>query len=258
MESLLKKDDNLEVVESNMFGTIIKTDLDIGEEIVEETFEPFFISVPVQVTRHVFTINLFLLVFLGILGIIPYYVLQIYGNFIINITLLCCSITSLLIFYFIMMFFHRIEWFLLFSILLHFSTVMISVMLKSMVIYQGCSILFLQHISILIYSLFDNKKAPKFWRVVLIMMFSGIFGWLVSFYGFYKEQNWISAAILFLFCVLSVPFYSAYEVKNIKGRYSLSEKDLVKATIEYFTDFPGMLILILRKQNESTQVGQIP
>jgi hypothetical protein len=232
LEELGKKDDDLKVLEQGTTSAVVSTSLDIGDDLTEEEHKNPYLSVPVQIVRHVFTIICFINLIFSMFGMVPYYIMTL-GPPTIPITLLTCSGLTSAVFFTLMYAYTSVPWFIMFQISFFMVICSVSALINSVALFQAYAILFVETVYALLFSLTDNKHVQP-WRSTLVMMISGLFVWLCGLYAF--RQNWIMAALLFLLCVIFFPVYSGFIIDVIEGRYSLSHADLEAAIVDFYTE----------------------
>lgn len=236
-EELVKKDEDFRILDENT----VFTRLDIGEPIEASPLEPLTLvppSIPSRIARHIFIISSSLAFFYSIFGLVPFYLLQSKLPFYL-ILLLCITFFCLNIALGILCFLYRSDpqksfplsliWACLgFCLICSFS-----VLLNTLAPFEGCVILFIEYTIALLYCLaVDKEEGPNPYWVAALMLLCGSFVWILGIY----MQDWISWALLGILCLVVAPLYTAYEVREM-NRYSLLEKDLLRAPIEFFTDW---------------------
>ena len=99
---------------------------------------------------------------------------------------------------------------------------------------QGCIIMFIQTLAVLVYCLYP-KKSLNIWHSLLIMISSGFIIWFIGFIAFIEQQAWIASGLLLLFCVFGFSAYTTFEIRNSVKKYHLKELSLI--IVGFFTDF---------------------
>lgn len=239
LDDLVKKDEDLRVVQSGYFGSIIETHLDIGYDLEEEEpEEPLQISIPVRIVRHVLVINISIAFLYSVFGLVPYSLLE-RAPRAVPWALFGVSLASTLVCGFLMHRHrkHRVAAISLYVmwILITFVTVSsFAAALQNLAPFQGCTIFFIQCIVALLYCLYAGKDNVNPWWAAGLMLFAGLCVWAIGLYCFLNEQDWLTSGILFFVCVLFLPLYTSYEIHLIMKRYNLEE--LLLANIEFITD----------------------
>ncbi len=246
LDELVKKDEDLRVVESGIFGSIIETHLDVGYDLEQEEVpmeEPIQLSIPVRIVRHVLVINIAIAFLYTVFGLVPYSLLE-KAPRVVPWTLFGASLASCLVCGFFM---HRYRKHPVAGISLYVMWILITFVvvssfaaaLKSMAPFQGCTIFFMQCIVALLYCLYAGKDNVNPWWAAGLMLFAGLCVWAVGLYCFLHEQDWVTSGFLFVVCVLGLPLYTSYEIHLIMQRYNLEE--LLLANIEFITDCVALL-----------------
>ena len=237
LTGLQKKDTDLQVLENTPDNLIVLTSLNIGEEIVEE-LPPIFppISVPIEIVRQLFVSHALITFLIPILGIVPFYLL-IMSPFIVSTTLIFSSGGFLVLLYIVMYLLRESTWglptYLIWMFNNYIVLVALSGIISSFAPFQGCSILFIESISIILLGFLFKKEIDPLWAI-LIMMIAGLIIWGVGLYAFIKEQDWISSMILFLVCIMGYPIASGYMIYKINnGKFH--GKETMRLLISFWT-----------------------
>lgn len=244
LSSLGKKDSDLKVVSSGPLGVVVETELDVGFALAEDDddedfFEPIHLSVPARIVRHVLTINMGISFFFVVFGLVPFAVLT---NPIAAITL-TASAGALVVGWGIGMHMLRahetfaMPAFVMWILVVFVFVFSLAALLQSMAPFQACVIVFIQSCAALQYCLYVNREIDH-WTCAGIMMVVGLLVWILGLVAFIEEQDWITSAILFLLCCIFHPVYSAWRVRE--RNYNLEDKELVRASIEYFTGWTAV------------------
>jgi hypothetical protein len=221
-ESLLglqKKDDNLQIIEQSDSGFVVMTSLvDPVEPIPPDPpMESVPPSVNIQIARHYFAAHAFILFFIPLFGIVPFYLL-VELPFIVSTTLTCCSFVFGIIIRAVI--YHIYDsWALMPTFLLmvfnnFIFIVSLSAFASSFAPLQGCTILFVECVAVILMGFLFKKKIDPIWSA-LVMMLSGLIVWSVGLYAFIREQDWISSGLLFITCVVTWPLFSGWKIYQI-------------------------------------------
>jgi hypothetical protein len=227
LDSLSKQDDDLVILENREDSITVMTRLPIGDPI-EEVVDPIVPtpSVNIQITRHFFAAQALILFFIPLFGIVPFYLL-IELPIIVSYTLCGASLLVAAILH-AALWWWTPEWALFPTyLLLIFNNFIVIVTLAAtgatFAPFQGCAILFIECITVIIMCLCSNKKIDTIW-CTLAMITTGLSVWSIGLYAFIKEHDWISAGMLFFFCVLFYPLLSGYKIYRINhNAYHIKE-----------------------------------
>jgi hypothetical protein len=244
INNLTKKDEDLEVISDDGYGSmVVNTSLNIGEEFIENNEEneeeQTYKSVNIQIIHYLLNFIIAVTLLFGILGLFPYFILTKYGSPLISGTLLCISfITYISINVLCYVFQKNTE--LLYSL---FSVLLICLFTMSCTIaayfetfapFQGCIIIFIQLLSLSVYSLYERKNLNPWWSLS-IMLFSGFIIWIFIFFAFIEQRQWISSGLLLLFNVFGFSGYTVFEITVCTKKYHL--KELTRVIVGFFTNF---------------------
>jgi len=242
-DEIRKKDEDAKIISSSMIhGTLIRTTANIGSEVEEEeeTQRDMFHTVPIniRIVRHVFVVNATIVFFFIMFGIVPHHLLYDTSLTIKSIILGCSSGLGFVAFAVMYAFREEPHVALIFCsvwiVNAYIITICLGVMMHTLIFFQACLIMFIQQLSILSYSLYSKKKilpTPS----VLIMLSSGMLVWGWNIYAFLKEQDWISAVVLFFVVVIGHSLYCSCEI-YLTNQHRLTNNELIKAIIYYYTD----------------------
>lgn len=242
LDDIKKKDDDMEIVNSNMFGVTIKTTLPIGDPIIEQKQEeepqrPY--SVPTLVIRYLFIGNSIIWFALAIFGIVPAQLLIRFAYPFVSLILFICALVFSVIFLVALFFVreHAILVYVFFGVwlfsvyVLNFS---VAAYFQTIGPFQGCLMLFLSSVSILVYCLYVKKRPNGIWAG-FIMSFVSIVIWSVGLVAFIREQDWIMSGVLFFICVIFFPVYSGIFIHYAFKRFHV--KDFDRLLVCFYTDF---------------------
>ena len=238
VEELLKKDDdatNIEIDGSSItYDTIV--DIDPDEEQLAPKLEPMM-DIFVRITRVIFLSHATLATLITFVAFLPDEFLATHETQSISVFILIHVLVICLALYIAMIVMREHKYALNMFYAWGFSVYFVSVSLASVlhdisplqfsfcVALQGCSILAYTYVS-------PRHVDP--WKSFYIMLIVGVFGWMTGLYVFIKEQDWITAGVLFALIVGSAA-YSAIEIHYVT-RYNVGEKELTKAIIQFHSD----------------------
>lgn len=243
LDRIQKKDDDAEILESTSTNIVVKTTLDIGTKVFEEEEEEeeemiLNHSVPVQVVRYLFMIQASIWFCLGVFGIVPAQLLKPVPD--VSLALFICAIVTAFILLVTLYFVKKYKDLVLTALILFYLCIYTilftsSAFFENIAPFQACTILFLQCISILVYSLYVTKKMNVWWTG-LIMVLCGSIIWTIGLVAFIAKQDWIMSVILFFVCVLGFPSYCGWFIGTInKNRFHVEE--LEQVIVGFLTDF---------------------
>lgn len=252
---LKKKDDNAELLNQDYLGNmIVCTELEhVGTEIKDEEEEEEErerpMSVALQVIRYLFMVVGAIFFTFGIFGIIPFFFIR---SRLVSGTLTICAGVMALILSLLMYIFKKetqIAVSLLAVYLLCVFTFIFSVgaLFRTIIPLQGCMILFLQCLSVLVYCLY-SVKTMNMWSTAIIMGVTGFLVWAIGFVTFIEQQAWIGSGVLFFFCVIGFTAYSVYYIKQAETRFHL--KELTRVIVGFFIE-PYEWIFVRRATNNN-------
>jgi hypothetical protein len=238
----MKKDDDLEILNIGLTGITVKTNLPIGTPIEEEEEEeerPIIYSVPTQIVRYLFIINSIIWFSLAIFGIVPAQILLRFSYPFVSLILFICSLVFSVIFLGALFFVkqHTALVYVFFGVWLFSVYVLIfsvAAYFQTIGPFQGCLMLFLSSISILVYCLYVKKRPNGVWAG-FIMFFVSIIIWSVGLVAFIQEQDWIMSGVLFFICVIFFPVYSGIFIHYSYKRFNIGEFD--RLLVCFYTDF---------------------
>lgn len=248
LQSLAKKDDDLEIVQQTFFTTTLKTTVpslatqgaggEGGEE--EDDFPPQQQSVPVRVIRYLFIMLALMWFGVGIFGIVPAQILLKYAPYpTISLTLFVASSavgTCLLGGLFITRKSTEMVYtcFVVMVCCLFTALFSAAAFFHTLGPFQGSTILFLECVTVLVYCLYTKKELDG-WFVAVCMSCVGVCVWLCGLVAFVREQDWITSGVLFVGCVVVFPIYSALFIHHSAKRFHLG--DFSEVIVGFFTDF---------------------
>ena len=217
---LTKKDDDFEIVSSGPDGIIVRTNLDIGTEIKEEApdaegVQPRHYPVTIRNVRFICLTIICICFFFMFYSFVPFRLL-ISANRAAPAILLGCGWGLALISFIVMYAFREdsevalaalISW-ILTAYVAGFS---LAALLRSLAPFQASLICCFEFFAVLMYSMHSPRRMHH-WNAWVMMMCVGMFVWLLNLLIFLWERDWISATIVFLFCVFVVPSYTAAEI----------------------------------------------
>ena len=238
LDGIQKKDEDAEILESTRSNIVVKTTLNIGTpQQEEEEIEQVRLSVPVQVIQYLFMIKAALWFSLGVFGIVPAQLLT--GAQDVALALFICAIVTAFIVLVALYFVKKYRDILLtglalLALCLYTIVFTCAAYFQDIAPFQACTILFLQCISILVYSLYSSKYM-NIWWISLIMMLCGCVVWTIGLVAFVSSQDWVMSGILFFGCVLLFPAYCGWFIGANDKRFHLQE--LEQVIVAFFTDF---------------------
>lgn len=237
VQELMKKDDDAEIIEYNSTGVVYETLVPV-EELKEDTpkSEPM-IDIFVRITRVIFLSHATLFVLLTAVAFLPDEFLATHETQSVSIFMFIHILVISLALYIAMIVMREHQYALHMFYAWGFSVYFVSVSLASILHdisplqYSFC--VALQACSILVYTYWSPRDVDP-WKSFYIMIIVGIVGWMTGLYVFIKEQDWITAGVLFVLIIASAA-YSAVEIHYVT-RYNVGEKELTKAIIQFYSD----------------------
>lgn len=252
--SLKKKDPDLVVVEHSDNHLVVESDAinDVpdGTERVESVIDPPLPNlfkdenntpathISVKVIRAIFITNAGF-AFMGMLvGLVPYFVLR-YDVSVVGLSIgmgivgvgMAVAYVSM---YMVQDQFYTVPLIGIWMFLLIVFLDIWGALKSSLAPFQAVTIVACQSVSILIYCFLSHRKINVVWALG-IMCGAGLVPWLCGIYAFIRDNDWVTAFVLFLFCVIGFALYAANQIRLV-GRFSVSREDLVRAVVHYYTD----------------------
>jgi hypothetical protein len=252
LNDLAKKDDDLKVISSTRFETVVETSLNIGTPIQQEEPETGLqkknMGVVLQVIRHLFMTTTIISLFFAVFGIVPYFLLV--KQPVISLPLFVTSLIILVELNVATFWFRDHHYkelpttLLILQIFCGFSFVVsLSSYLKTMALLNGSIIIFVESLSVLIYNIFSVKNVNPYWAG-FIMLCVGFPVWIV---GMLKQQEYIIYAVILFLNIFGFTAYSIWHVANC-AKYHTNE--FVMLMVEFTTNFYVLPIkLIIAKKN---------
>jgi len=250
---LNKKDDDLQVIENNTDKqyVIVQTDLPmfddeepdnmnnplaIDSNLISNEIHGPAIDVLTRVIRVMFMINALLSCFV-LTGFVPYQFLVLDETRIVSIVVFIITSIISTTFYILMGIFsehrHALVLFVLWVFPYYTAVISFAGILRNFAPLQLGLVTALQSFSIVLYTVINPVNVDP-WKSFYVMLIMGLVGWLSGIYAFIVQRDWISAIILLVASVASAA-YSAIQIKHVT-RYSVSEKDYIKAIIQFYAD----------------------
>ena len=239
-----KKDEDAVVVEIDHENDLVTIDstFQIESDEIYEVQEPTLMledemdapmtNVIVQIVYALFLTNAVVAFIAITLGIAPYLLLKTvsYQN---ALYILYGLLATNVVIYFIMVWLKSKPVIVIWVVSLSMLLGAIGAIINDFAPLQIATIVFMQSISIVLYTLISPKKI-KTWVSMVIMMFIGVATWSLGLYAFIKQQDWISAGVVFALQVIFA-VYSTIQVKYA-DRYSLSDNHMTQAIANFYSD----------------------
>lgn len=273
--SLKKKDPDLVVVEHSENHLVVESDAiseaPDGTERVEGSNDPPLPNlfkdenntpathISVRVIRSIFIVNAGF-AFMGMLvGLVPYFVLR-YDVSVMGLGIAMGLVGASQFVAYVLMYFVKDQFYTvpLIGIWMFLVIVFLDIwgaLVRTLAPFQAFTIAFCQSLSVLIYCFLSHRKINVVWALG-IMCGTGLVPWLCGIYAFIRDNDWITAFVLFLFCVIGFALYSANQIRLV-GRFNVSREDLVRAVVHYYTDAIFGPIRWMKSQWKIYQQGRL-
>jgi len=281
LETLRKKDEDLVVVEQSDDHLVIETSsMDDPPEGLERVDTESSLSPPlllkeemqspttpvsIRVIRSIYIVNATYTLLFMIWGLMPYFLFR-YDVSVLGIGIGLAIVGLATLASYVAMYTVKDQFFTvpligLWMFLFFMSVNMFAALIRSLAPFQAVAIVFCQSLSILIYCFFTTRQSVasrhRHINVVWatgIMLGAGLVPWLCGIYAFVRDNDWITAFVLFLFIVIGSSLYNANQLRLI-DRFDVSREDLVRAVVHYYTDaLFGPIRWIAKKWQERTAV----
>jgi len=236
VEELMKKDDDATIIENDGNTVIYETLVPEEDQELVPKLEPMM-DIFVRITRVIFVSHATLAILITAVAFLPDEFLATHETQPISVYMFIHVLLISLVLYISMIVMREHQYALHLFYAWGFSVYFVSVSLAS-ILHDISPLQFsfcvaLQASSIIVYTYYSPRNVDP-WKSFYIMLIVGVFGWMTGLYVFIKEQDWITAGVLFVLIVGSAA-YSAIEIHYVT-RYNVGEAELTKAIIQFYSD----------------------
>lgn len=255
LDELNKKDDDLKVLENNQKEgyVVVESSIDfstedsINDDLMENDSNDIHMDVFVRIIRYMFFVTGLISGFVST-GCIPFYFLVKDETQIVSIIIFILTSIVSTVFYILMTVFvehrHALVFFVLWIFPYYSAVFSFAAIIENIAPLQFAMICCMQSCSIIVYSIVSPRMIDV-WKSFYIMVSVGVLGWILGLFAFITEQDWVSATLLGVVMILT-SVYMAFQIQFV-NRYSLAEKDLIKAVIQFYADPLRYIINRLKK-----------
>lgn len=267
LKGLVKKDPDLQVIEHSEDHLVIESALmetpPVGTMAAEPVEVPLLahetkgplVQIPVQIVRIIHIVNALYTVLMTCWGLLialafEYDVSRI--GLIVGFSMFTTlSMIAYVVMYFIRDPFYCVPAIALWMFLLFMALNTLSALMHNMAVFQAIAIILCQSLSILVYCAQSPRGLKLLWAFG-IMCGAGMIPWLLGLYAFIKNNDWITAVVLFFGGVIGSAAYATYQIQGVH-RFNTSRGDLVRAVVHNYTDIAFGPIRWIAKEIQKRQ-----
>lgn len=266
VESLLKKDDDAEILEQSEYSvtvdsSVLMSEIDdaIGSDNgdgttgLETEFNGPNMTVPVKVLRTVAVTHTSYTFLILLWGVVPYYFFRSdVSTSGLEWILLGVGITCMVLYgalCFIQAHVAQIVALGVWMFLLFMCVNLLAAILKNLSPFQAVLIHFCQGLTMTMYCFLAKRRLDAWWCCGY-MVAAGLVAWLVGFVAFLHYNDWITSFVLLLVFVIGSSVYSAWQVTLIR-RFNISVVSQVDAVRHFYVDLLLLPLQWIRRKIES-------
>lgn len=271
LTGLMKKDPDLQVLEHSEDHLVIESvvmdtppvgtqqvnvpkDHDETPLLVNETKGPI-VQIPVQIVRFIHIVNALYTVLMTSWGLLIALAFE-YDVSRIGLIVGFSVFSSLSFITYVAMYFIRDPFYCVPTIgvwmfLLFMALNTLSALMHNMAVFQAIAIILCQSLSILVYCARYPRGLKLLWAFG-IMCGAGMIPWLLGLYAFIKNNDWITAVVLFFGGVIGSAAYATFQIQSVH-RFNTSKRDLVRAVVHNYTDIAFGPIRWIHKEIQKRQ-----
>lgn len=248
VQSLLKKDDDAEVLEQTEYSVtvdsvVLLNEIDdaLGEEEqtgLENEMSGPRMTVPVRVLRTVAMVHTGYTFLILLWGVVPYYVFRSdIGTSGLEWMLLGIGIACFLLYGTLCVIRQHVAQIVglgVWMFLLFMCVNLLAAILKNLAPFQAVLIHFCQGLTMVVYCFVAKRKLDAWWCCGY-MTGAGLVAWLLGLVAFLHYNDWITSFVLLLVFVIGSSLYSAWQITLI-GRFNVSVVSQVDAVRHFYVD----------------------
>ncbi len=265
VQSLLKKDDDAEILEQTEYSVTVDSavlldeiDQAIGPDEndatgLETELNGPNMTVPVRVLRTVAMVHTSYTFLILLWGVVPYYFFRSDVStsglewMLLGVGIVCLMVYAALCV--IQPHVAQIVAMGVWMFLLFMCVNLLAAILKNLSPFQAVLIHFCQGLTMTVYCFLARRKLDAWWCCGY-MVGAGLVAWLVGFVAFLHYNDWITSFVLLLVFVIGSSVYSAWQVTLIK-RFNVSVVSQVDAVRHFYVDLLLLPLQWIRKKIES-------
>lgn len=265
VQSLLKKDDDAEILEQTEYSVTVDSAVlldEIDEAIgpdengatgLETELNAPNMTVPVRVLRTVAMAHTTYTFLILLWGVVPYYFFRSdVSTSGLEWMLLGVGIACLMVYAALCVIQPHVAQIVAMGVwmfLLFMCVNLLAAILKNLSPFQAVLIHFCQGLTMTVYCFLARRKLDAWWCCGY-MVGAGLVAWLVGFVAFLHYNDWITSFVLLLVFVIGSSVYSAWQV-TLVNRFNVSVVSQVDAVRHFYVDLLLLPLQWSRKKIES-------